>query len=97
MPKITFLPINQVIETTPGETILEAAIRNDIPLEHACGGFCSCTTCQVEVESGSENISIIDEEENDRLDCLMDRTSKSRLGCQSKVNGDITVRIVNLT
>ena len=36
MPKVRFLPIDQVCEATEDESILDVAINNDIPLMHAC-------------------------------------------------------------
>ena len=49
------------------QSILDIAIANDIPLQHACGGFCACTTCHVHVKSGMEALSPMDEEESERL------------------------------
>jgi 2Fe-2S ferredoxin len=96
MPKITFLPMNQVIEATAGETILEVAEREGIPLQHACGGFCACTTCHVIVKSSqAEALSEMEEEEEERLDRASGLTLSSRLGCQAKILADVTVEIVN--
>lgn len=93
MPKITFLPMNTTVETPEGSTILEAAVEHDIPLQHACGGFCACTTCHVIVKSGEANLTEMEEDEEERLDRATGVTLKSRLGCQAKVSGDITVEI----
>lgn len=93
MPKITFLPMNQTVEAKPGQTILEVAEQNEIPLQHACGGFCACTTCHVIVKEGEENLSTAEEDEEERLDRATGVTLKSRLGCQAKVNGDVIVEI----
>jgi 2Fe-2S ferredoxin len=95
MPKITFLPMNQTVEAKEGESILEVAVANDIPLQHACGGFCACTTCHVIVKEGDSNLSEMEEDEEERLDRAAGVTLKSRLGCQAKVNGDVTVEIQN--
>ena len=97
MPKVTFLPMNQTFEIKAGETILDAAIDNDVPLQHACGGFCACTTCHVIVKEGEKNISPIQEDEEERLERVaVGLTLRSRLGCQSKVHGDVTVEIQNI-
>jgi 2Fe-2S ferredoxin len=95
MPKVTFLPMNQTVEAKDGESILEVAENHDIPLQHACGGFCACTTCHVIVKSGENNLSEAEEDEEERLDRATGVTLKSRLGCQAKVHGDITVEIQN--
>ena len=95
MPKVTFLPMNQTVEVSEGETILDAAIAHDIPLQHACGGFCACTTCHVIVKSGEVNLSPIEEDEEERLDRAIGVNLHSRLGCQAKLKGDVTVEIMN--
>ena len=96
MPQVTFLPMNQVCEAQPGESILDVAIRNDVPLQHACGGFCACTTCHVIVRSGGYQLAPIEEAEEDRLDAAEGVGPQSRLGCQAQVRGDVTVEIVNI-
>ena len=85
-----------VIEADRGDTILETAIIHDVPLHHACGGFCACTTCHVKVLSGAEHLSPMDEEERDRLDSTADEVApNSRLGCQARIMGDCVVQMVN--
>ena len=96
MPSITFLPLNKTIEVKKGETILDSAINQDIPLQHACGGFCACTTCHVLVKSGAENLSPMEEMEQDRLEEVGCMTPNSRLSCQTQVLGDVVLEIVNL-
>ncbi len=96
MPKVTFLPMDQTVETPEGETILETALSHDIPLQHACGGFCSCTTCQILVKKNPEALEPMEEDEEERLESTGKLEPQSRLGCQSKVTGDVTVEIVNL-
>ncbi len=39
MPKVTFLPDNETVEVKEGSSILDAALDNDIWLDHNCGGF----------------------------------------------------------
>lgn len=96
MPKITFLPMGLTFDAKDGESILEVAISNDIPIQHACGGFCACTTCHCVVKSGLEHLSSMEEEEQDRLEGNGILTEDSRLGCQAKVHGDVTVEVQNI-
>lgn len=96
MPKVTFLPMNESYEAQPGESILDVAINNDVPMMHACGGFCACTTCHVEVKAGGEKLSDMEEDEEERIGGVAGLTLQSRLGCQAKVHGDVTVEIQNL-
>src|SRR5690348_5936770 len=64
------------------ESLLDIALIFGIPLEHACGGNCACTTCHVWINEGMNNLSELDDDEADRLDMAADLTLKSRLGCQ---------------
>jgi 2Fe-2S ferredoxin len=96
MPKVTFLPMNETYEAKEGESLLDVAIAHDVPLQHACGGFCACTTCHVHVKSGLENLSASEEDEEERLDRATNITLQSRLGCQAKIHGDVTVEIQNI-
>ena len=96
MPKVTFLPMNQVCEAKEGESILDVAINFDIPIQHACGGFCACTTCHVVVRSGASALSAMDDDETERVERATASQPDSRLGCQAKVHGDVVVEIVNL-
>ena len=103
MPKVTFLPENVTVEFESGklpyayhgleESILDVALNFGIHLEHACGGNNACTTCHVVVKKGEENLSEMEEAEQDNLDEAADLTLHSRLGCQCVVKGDVTVEI----
>src|SRR5215216_3144051 len=74
-------------------SILDIALNNGIDLQHACGGNCACTTCHVIVKAGEENLTGMDEDEEDRLYLADGLTLHSRLGCQAVVQGDVTVEI----
>ena len=103
MPKVTFVNVGKTVEYEPGklpyadhgkpESILDIALNNDIQLEHACGGSCACTTCHVWVKEGMENLSEADDDELDRVEMAADLTTRSRLGCQAVVKGDVVVEI----
>ena len=97
MPKITFLPVNKTLDAREGESILDVAIQHDIPLQHACGGFCACTTCHVHVQTGLESLAPMEDEEQERLDRVDRYAINSRLGCQAKLGKtDVIVEIMNL-
>ena len=95
MPKVKFLPSGVVCEVKSGESILDIALSHGVPIQHACGGFCACTTCHCEIIEGQANIVAPESDEMERLDVLDNRTPNSRLGCQSKVKGDVVIRVVN--
>ncbi len=96
MPKIFWKNLNETTEVRSGTTILDAAIEYDLPLDHACGGCCACTTCRVYVVEGIQNLSAQLEDEKDMIENV-DVPAKEgavlRLGCQTKVLNDITIEI----
>ncbi|MBN23186.1 MAG: 2Fe-2S ferredoxin [Bdellovibrionaceae bacterium] len=96
MPKIKFLPMDIEVEVDSGTSVLDAALDHSIPIQHACGGFCACTTCHILVKEGKDSLEPMGEEEEERISTLEDLTEESRLGCQSKVTGDVVVQVVNL-
>lgn len=79
---MTFLPLGKTVPITEGDSVLETALKNKIPLAHSCGGMGSCTTCRVFVENSVENLggrTEVEEEilhgrgffENERLSCQL--------------------------
>lgn len=104
MPKVTFLPSGKVIEFDlkkapfqkdglPG-SLLDIALGHGVPIEHACGGHCACTTCHVVVKNGMECLSAMEDSESDLLDKAMAVTLHSRLACRAVVKtGDLVVEI----
>ena len=66
MPKVTFIIDGEptVIEFEHGklpysnhgkpESFLDVAKNHGVPLEHACGGSCACTTCHVIIREGAQ-------------------------------------------
>jgi 2Fe-2S ferredoxin len=95
MPKVKFMPANVEVDASNGESLLDIALNHGIEIQHACGGFCACTTCHCEILEGADRLESPDSDELERLDVLSERTPTSRLGCQAKVKGDVTVRVVN--
>ena len=105
MPKVTFIIDGEptVIEFEPGtvpyshhgkpESFLDLAKNFHVPLEHACGGSCACTTCHVIIREGEENLSEMQDDEADRLDTAWGLTARSRLGCQAVISGDVVCEL----
>ncbi|MCF7844203.1 MAG: (2Fe-2S)-binding protein [Kiritimatiellales bacterium] len=91
MPKITFTYDGKKIdvEAKEGESLLEAALREGIPMEHACGGNGFCTTCRCKVNKGSENLS----PRNDREENMGITEDSDRLGCQAQIHGDCEIEL----
>jgi 2Fe-2S ferredoxin len=100
MPKIIFLPHSElcpegaVVDAQTGESILDAALRSDIAIEHACEKSCACTTCHLLVREGFDSLAPSDELEDDMLDKAWGLEPDSRLGCQAVVgDADLVVEI----
>jgi 2Fe-2S ferredoxin len=100
MPQIIFLPNEEfcpegaVIEAETGETIIRAAKRNGIEIEHACEMSCACTTCHCIVREGFDSLEPSDELEDDMLDKAWGLEMQSRLSCQAVVGEeDLTIEI----
>lgn len=93
--KVTFMPVGKSFDAELGQSILDVAMDNDIPLDHACGGVCACSTCHVIVRQGMELLSEIEDNEADQLDEAAGLTLNSRLGCQSLIErqGEIVIEI----
>ena len=102
MPTVTFIlrdGSRKIVEFEKGkleylghglpESFLDVALNAGIPLEHACGGSCACTTCHLIIREGMQNLSEMEDNEADRLDTAWDLTTSSRLGCQAVINGDV--------
>lgn len=80
----------------PGQSILEAALENDIELHHNCGMVCACSTCHIYLEEGEGHVPEITDREEDFIDRARNPKLKSRLGCQCILedgNGTIEVTI----
>ena len=105
MPKVTFIidGAPQTVEFETGklpysnhgkpESFLDVAKHFHVPLEHACGGSCACTTCHVIIKEGARNLSDMEDDEADRLDTAWELTPQSRLGCQAVIKGDVVCEL----
>ena len=104
MTRIIFLPHEVIcpdgaaIDVEPGITICDAALANDIHIEHACEKSCACTTCHVVVREGFNSLNESDELEDDLLDKAWGLEPESRLSCQAVVaDEDLVVEIPKYT
>lgn len=98
LPHAELCPQGAVIEATPGDSICDALLANDIEIEHACEMSCACTTCHVVVREGFASLGEADEIEEDLLDKAWGLEPTSRLSCQAIV-GDtpLTIEIPKYT
>ena len=68
-----------------GQSILDAALKQGVDLDHACGGVCACSTCHIKVKQGFDCFPEASDEELDQLDEARDVALDSRLACQAKL------------
>jgi 2Fe-2S ferredoxin len=99
MPKINYIDSSgttRTVEAEVGSTVMEAAIRNNIPgIEAECGGACACATCHVYVdEAWRAKTGEPSPMEEDMLDFGYDVRPNSRLSCQIKVSDELDGLVV---
>lgn len=98
LPNAVHCPEGAVFEAETGESVLDAALRNGIEIEHACEKSCACTTCHVLVREGYQSMEPADELEDDQLDKAWGLEPDSRLSCQAVVGtADLTIEIPRYT
>ena len=98
LPHPEICPEGAEIEMRGDESVLEAALRHGIEIEHACEMSCACTTCHLLIRQGFESLSEASEEEEDLLDKAWGLEPVSRLGCQVQPEGaDLVVEIPKYT
>jgi ferredoxin, 2Fe-2S len=94
MPKITYIDSTgkeRVVEAKNGMTVMETAIKHNIPgIDADCGGACACATCHVYVdEAFSDKVGKPSAMEQSMLDFAENVKETSRLSCQIKVRDDL--------
>ena len=101
MIKITYIESGgpaRSVEGEVGSTVMETAIRNNIPgIEAECGGACACATCHVYVdEAWTAEVGEPSPMEEDMLDFAFDVRPTSRLSCQIKVTDELDGLVVTV-
>ena len=84
------------IDATPGDSVMESAVRNGVPgIVAECGGSLSCATCHVFVdEADLAGLPEMEEMEDEMLwGTAVDRQDNSRLSCQIKVCEGIDLHV----
>ena len=99
MAKITYIEFNgaeHTAEVKPGLSVMEGAIRNNIPgIDADCGGACACATCHVYVDpEWQEKTGARSAMEDSMLDFAENVEPNSRLSCQIKVTPELDGLVV---
>ena len=101
MPKIIYIEStgeSHTIDAKPGQSVMEGAVKNNIPgIDADCGGACACATCHVYVdEAWTEKTGKASVMEESMLDFANDLRPTSRLSCQILVRDDLDGLIVRM-
>lgn len=78
----------QTVPGIPGKTVMEAAVRHNVPgIDAECGGSCSCGTCHVHVkDEWASRLPPKNADEDATLECAAGVRHDSRLSCQIVFN-----------
>jgi 2Fe-2S ferredoxin len=101
LAKITYVEhdgTEHVIDVKPGLTVMEGAVKNNVPgIDADCGGACACATCHVYVDAAWQSkTGDKSAMEESMLDFAENVEANSRLSCQIKVSDDLDGLIVRL-
>ena len=94
MPKIIYNDFSgnqKKIEVPNGLSVMEGAVRNNIPgIDADCGGSMACATCHVYVkEEWLNKLKETENGERDMIDMAYEPKKNSRLSCQLIVSDEL--------
>jgi 2Fe-2S ferredoxin len=80
--------VRHVVQAVAGKTVMEAAVRHNVPgIDAECGGSCSCGTCHVVVaDEWAGRLAARSGNEEATLDYAAGVRDNSRLSCQIVVS-----------
>ena len=101
MAKITYIEhdgTSHTIDARPGQSVMEGAVKNNIPgIDADCGGACACATCHVYVDDAwTDKTGKASVMEESMLDFAAELQPNSRLSCQIIVRDDLDGLIVRM-
>jgi 2Fe-2S ferredoxin len=101
MAKVTYIEFtgkDHVVEVKPGLTVMEGAVKNNVPgIDADCGGACACATCHVYVDPAwTDKTGAASAMEESMLDFAENVEPNSRLSCQIKVTEALDGLIVRM-
>ena len=101
MANITYVEYGgeeHVIDVKPGLSVMEGAVKNNIPgIDADCGGACACATCHVYVDAAwADKTGTPTAMEESMLDFAENVEPNSRLSCQIKVTDALDGLIVRM-
>ena len=101
MAKITYVEFSGTehnIDVKPGLSVMEGAVKNNIPgIDADCGGACACATCHVYVDPAwTDKVGKPAAMEESMLDFAENVEPNSRLSCQIKVTDALDGLVVRM-
>jgi ferredoxin, 2Fe-2S len=90
MPAVEILPDEVVVQVRAGTSLLAAAAAGGVELMHSCGGIGACTSCRVQILSGTDQLSPVGRAEREQLK-ESGILETHRLACQTMVYGDVVL------
>lgn len=91
MPRVTFIDAGKTGEFPEGKTVLSAAGELGVKVSQVCGGDGACGTCRIEVVEGWDGLTPPTPDET-----YKELDPPYRLSCQSKLLGDVIVRVAKV-
>ena len=99
MAKVTYIEFDgaeHVVDVKNGLSVMEGAVKNNIPgIDADCGGACACATCHVYVDAAwKDKTGTPSAMEESMLDFAENVEPNSRLSCQIKVAPELDGLVV---
>jgi ferredoxin, 2Fe-2S len=91
MPLVTFADEGKSGELPTGRTLLSIAEELGIRISHVCGGDGACGTCRIEVLEGWDHLTPPTPDET-----YKELEAPYRLSCQSRLMGDVIVKVAKI-
>jgi len=91
MPRVVFVDEGKSGEFAAGKTLLSIAKELDVKVSSVCGGDGACGTCRIEVVDGWDQLSPPTPDET-----YKELEEPYRLSCQSKLLGDVIVKVAKI-
>ncbi|MBV1753165.1 MAG: 2Fe-2S iron-sulfur cluster binding domain-containing protein, partial [Desulfarculus sp.] len=85
--KVRFEPYGVDVEAQAGDRLLDLALEAGVHINASCGGEGVCGKCRVNIEEGEGEGGL-----SEKIDSN-DAAQGVRLACQSRIKGDLVVRI----
>jgi len=94
MHKVTYANTGAIVEdVADGQTLLSVSVHRRFPHHHQCGAQARCTTCRFQILDGVSHVSPRNAWEKE-VATQRGWDDFTRLGCQTKVHGDLVIRLL---